>query len=39
MAQSASLRALSKQGWKAMVDSIGYKLLKDEAKRAAKARG
>jgi len=25
--------------WKAMVDSIDYKLLKDEAKRAAKARG
>ena len=25
--------------WKAMVDSIDYKLLKDEAKRAEKARG
>jgi 2-isopropylmalate synthase len=25
--------------WKALVDSIDYKLLKDEAKRAAKARG
>jgi len=25
--------------WKAMVDSIDYKLLKDEAKRTEKARG
>ena len=25
--------------WKALVDSIDYKILKDEAKRAAKARG
>jgi 2-isopropylmalate synthase len=25
--------------WKALVDSIDYKILKDDAKRAAKARG
>jgi 2-isopropylmalate synthase len=25
--------------WKALVDSIDYKILKDESKRAAKARG